>query len=180
MTSGPVVPIKMHNNTDETPCDFCEPAPYCGEVSVSIDIMALGLNVDISIYLHVAGLLSDVTGAIGGIFGGLLGGARRPTIPKQVMHHYQPVCGKSLANHPGGTNCTVTDYNECLQRCEADAIQLSVEVDGLHDCLGISLNDGIQIDNCLYFIGSEDEILDTDSDDAVDDEVSSCFVRRST
>ncbi len=126
--------------------------------------MALGLDLDIEVYLNLAGLLEGVLNTVGGFLGGVLGGGQESQLPKQVLHDYRPKCGISFANHPGGKTYSAADYNHCMAQCERDAIELTVAVGALHDCLGITIDDGIEVDNCLYFLGIDSDILDADID----------------
>ncbi len=108
-------------------------------------------------------MLKGVVGAVGGLLSGLLGGYRpKPQLPKQVLHQYQPHCGVSLPS-AGGKTCSATGYLECLNQCERDAIQLTVAVGDLHDCLGATIDDGIEVDNCLYLLGSNTDIADLEA-----------------
>jgi len=141
--------------------------------------MALGITIDLEVYLDIAGLLKGVVDTVGSLVGSILGGKpkAKPALPKQVLHQYKPKCGTSYANHPGGKTCSAVDYHDCLSQCEKDAIQLTAAVGDLRDCLGVTVHHGLEINNCLYFLGSDSDILDIDAKLDTRDEGSDSFVR---
>ncbi len=159
-----------------------EPAAYCAKPVVAIDLVALGLGVDLAVYLNLGGVVKSVLDSVSGLLGGLLGGGgsggRRPSpVPAHVEHQYRPLCGKSFAGHLGGTTVSAADYTDCLGQCERDAVQLSVAIGDLRDCLGVTLNWGLRVDNCLYFLGGGQDVLDVDIDVLADDEECDSFPR---
>ncbi|KAJ4350728.1 hypothetical protein N0V85_009683 [Neurospora sp. IMI 360204] len=48
---------------------------------------------------------------------------------------------------------------ECIKRCEQDAITTSLELMNLRDCLGVTVDRKTTVDNCLYFVGPKGEKL---------------------
>lgn len=150
------------------------PASYCSNPLVDVDLMLLGiLDVDLSVYLDLSHLL-DLNIDLN--LGDLLSGKTKPKLPKSVKHGYKPTCGKTLASHPNATSCTATDYNDCLARCEKDAIKATVELGNLVDCLGVTIKNGIHVDNCLTVTGSSDNLIDLDIDLLGSDDTCDSFV----
>lgn len=138
--------------------------------------MALNANqADLEAYLKVAGLLSlDVNIDLGALLGG---GDSSQSLPKDVTHHYRTLCGKSFKNHPGGTSATASGAQDCLAQCERSAIQLTASVGSLVDCLGVTLQNGLEVNNCLFFTGSDSDILDANVDALNSDPDSDSFAR---
>ncbi|KAK0734687.1 hypothetical protein B0T26DRAFT_670947 [Lasiosphaeria miniovina] len=140
----------------------------CKSLLLDVSVDLLGLNINIDLYLHLAGLLDGV----GGLLNSLLGGDRsRPTTMTQ---RYRDICGTSFTTLGPGRNVTATSPTDCLQQCEIDAILATVQLGTLNDCLGATLDRGIAIDNCLYFIGSDTDILDLHMAINTDDSDSFC------
>lgn len=121
-------------------------------LDVSVDL--LGLNINIDLYLDLAGLLDGV----GTLLNSLLGGDRSQ--PTTITQRYRAICGTSLATLGTGRKVTATSPTDCLRQCEIDAILATVQLGTLNDCLGATLDRGIAVDNCLYFVGSDTDVLD--------------------
>ncbi|KAK3694475.1 hypothetical protein B0T22DRAFT_71961 [Podospora appendiculata] len=157
-----------NNNNGGITGGTTSPAPVtvstCSTSGTLLDITVdlLGLNIDIDAYLNLAGLLDTVGDLVGGLLGGLLGGSSttQQQQPTTVSQQYRTNCGKSFSSLPGGKTTTATSASDCLQKCEADAILLTVQLGSLNDCLGATLDNSIAVDNCLYFLGGESDILD--------------------
>ena len=130
----PRVPGAIHPRSSCQPNDF---------LSINIDL--LGLDVDANAYLN------------------LLGGSPSSSVTPTITKQYRTLCGQSLRNRSGGTTCSAQDATDCLQQCQAGAVQLTAAVGALQDCLGATLTDGVSVDNCLYFVGGESDILDADA-----------------
>ncbi|KAK3393273.1 hypothetical protein B0H63DRAFT_554680 [Podospora didyma] len=111
-------------------------------LAVSVDL--LGLNIDLDLYLDLAGLFNGV----GNLLSGLLGGGPSPT--------------------------TVLPSSSACGACEADAVLATVQLGSLSDCLGATLNRSVAVDNCLYFIGADSGILDLNLALTTDDSDSYC------
>lgn len=136
--------------------------------------MLLGiLDVDLSVYLDLSHLL-DLSVDLN--LGDLLSGKTKPKLPQSVKHAYQPACGRSLAGHANATACTAADYNACLARCETDAVKATVELGSLVDCLGVTIKNGVSVDNCLTVTGAAGSLIDLDVDLLGSDDSCDSFV----
>ncbi|KAK0730189.1 hypothetical protein B0H67DRAFT_638721 [Lasiosphaeris hirsuta] len=135
----------------------------CANPLLDITVSLLGLNIDIDAYLTLAGLLDDPGNLVGGL-------PDLDETPTSLPQQYRTKCGKSFANLPGGTTVTAASATDCLQQCETASILATVQAGTLRDCLGATLTKGVAVNNCLYFLGDDDDILDVglaiDLDDA--------------
>ncbi|KAL1878093.1 hypothetical protein VTK73DRAFT_8054 [Phialemonium thermophilum] len=165
--------LKTRNPTGS---DNQSPPSYCEKPLLDVVVDLLGLNIDITAYLNLSGLLD----AVGDLLSGLLGGGKQPShphggssggsdngYPTSVTRHYRAHCGSSLEN----CNCgwkhhkdTAKDAQDCVQRCEKAAIKATVELGSLVDCLGVTLDHGLAVDNCLFVLGQGHDLLDVDVD----------------
>ena len=106
-----------------------------------------------------------------------VGGGGSDSQPVTVSSQYRVKCDRSFANLAGGTATTAASASECLQQCEAAAIVATAQLLGLRDCLGATFggNDGLTVHNCLYFLGSDSDILDVEL--AIDSVTSDSFCK---
>ncbi|KAK4231097.1 hypothetical protein QBC38DRAFT_495849 [Podospora fimiseda] len=142
-------------------------------LNISVDL--LGLPIDVEFYLDIAngsnnnnggGLLGTVTNLVGGLLGDLLGGSSssRSTI---ITDNFTARCSQCITgivnqgNNSGSTGLvTAADAQECLQLCQRAGILFTVQIGELNDCLGVTLRNGVAVDNCLYLLGAARDILD--------------------
>ncbi|KAK3989979.1 hypothetical protein QBC44DRAFT_369547 [Cladorrhinum sp. PSN332] len=151
-----------------TPCSTTSPL-----LDISVDL--LGLPIDVELYLDIAngnnngggGLLGTVSNVVGGLLGGLLGGSSSSSRSTIITDGFTSRCGQGLTGIANGGNnsgttglTTAADARQCLQLCQRAGILLTVQIGELNDCLGVTLRNGIAVDNCLYFLGAASDILD--------------------
>ncbi|KAK3396037.1 hypothetical protein B0T20DRAFT_416369 [Sordaria brevicollis] len=70
--------------------------------------------------------------------------------------------GSDNGNTDGGNNNNngpTSAIEECIKRCEADAIRASLELLTIRDCLGVTVDRRTTVDNCLWFVGPRGEKL---------------------
>ncbi|TPX17934.1 uncharacterized protein E0L32_011997 [Thyridium curvatum] len=136
--------------------------PQCQEPLLTLDLSLLGIDVaDLKVFLDLAGLLEGLLDTVGDLLGGLLGIGGNKKDPKPINRQFQPHCGTSLGN---GTTTTATDAKDCLAKCQEDGIKLTLQLGKLNDCLGATIKDGVAVDNCLYVLGQEKDILDLNAE----------------
>lgn len=139
------------------------PPAYCKDPLIDIVVNLLGLNIDIAAYLDLSGLLEGV----GELLSGLLGGGGRHGRPTSIKRRYEAHCGATLEHcRPGReiNRTTSTGHDDCVSRCERAGIEASVRLGNLVDCLGVTLDRGISVDNCLFVLGDRKHLLDLDID----------------
>ncbi|KAK3945226.1 hypothetical protein QBC46DRAFT_219215, partial [Diplogelasinospora grovesii] len=121
----------------------------CNGPSLGVAIDLLGLNIDVNLYLSLAGRLLNSVGELVGV-GSILGGATSTSNPTTVTQQFRAKCGKSFRNLPGGgKTTTAASAVECLRQCEADAIIATVQLGSLHGCLGATIDNSVAVDDCL-------------------------------
>ncbi|KAG7109303.1 hypothetical protein HYQ44_011839 [Verticillium longisporum] len=76
-----------------------------------------------------------------------------------IVSGFDVKCGQTIQN-PDATETTADDLNDCLARCEAEALQLTIDLGEIYDCAGVSLKRGVEVDNCLFI--ADKKILDLD------------------
>lgn len=167
-STGPV----QQTSTSSTPSSTAPstpnraPEPYCAQPLLNVTTSLLDLNVDLTVYLNLGGLLSSVGDLVGNVVCGLLG-CDGP-LPTSVTDSYSVSCGKTM--NCGGapdvtpTTATAKDADDCVSQCRRAGIVATVQLGKLVDCLGASLDNGVQVDNCLFVIGEKHDILDLEVD----------------
>ena len=67
--------------------------------------------------------------------------------------------GNGNNNNGNNSGSGTTALEECIKRCERDAIRASLELMTLRDCLGVTVDRTTTVDNCLWFVGPRGEKL---------------------
>lgn len=155
----PPTPTYVHSKPNHSP------PPYCRDPLLDVVINLLGLDIDVAAYLDLGGLL----GAVGDLLAGLLGHGKGKgkNVPKSITRKYEAHCGATLEHCRHGTerrNETASDAEDCVQRCEKAGIVATIQLGSLVDCLGVTINHGISVDNCLFVLGDKHNVLDLDLD----------------
>ena len=149
------------NNPGTTPTT-CIPAL----IDASIDL--LGLDIDIVAYLNLSGLL-NTSGGLGGflsnLLNGLLGGGSTSTTTTTttttvVNQQFTRLCNTSLVNVPGVVPANATSEANCLQQCQNAAVVASVA--NIVDCLGVTFDGSLNVNNCLFILGQPTALLNLD------------------
>ena len=141
------------------------PQPWCPSSTVEIDVLALvelGLIVEADLDLYI-NLLNAIKAEIDidieldvliNLLGLNIGGHK----VNKCTKHFQPHCHKKIPAHtPGCKTITASDANDCLNRCHAWAAELNVaanvqvgNIADIKDCLAISFDGGLSVDNCVF------------------------------
>lgn len=155
------------------------PTPaFCDQPLLNLTTSLLGLNaVDLQLYLDLSGLLTGLLDTLGdtlsSVIGGLLGGSTPPAsspVPTAITGSYRPACGQTFGctngTTVGGATCgqsNATTAENCLADCQDAGILATLELGSLVNCLGVTVEDGVGVDDCLFVIGGR-EVLDLDLD----------------
>ncbi|KAI1771199.1 hypothetical protein F4818DRAFT_215456 [Hypoxylon cercidicola] len=168
------------------------PAPvYCDADYFRMDVTTIqGLDPhDLALYLDLLGvgkLGLDLDHGLGGLVGGLLGGAvdddETRIIHKELEHAYRVRCGVPLPREKGKKKgkhgkgeeeeegegegefpkhdkvLTVKSRAECVGECEMGAIKKARDKK-VRECLGAAWHPRLAHDNCRYWTGASDEVL---------------------
>ncbi|KAK3497080.1 uncharacterized protein B0T23DRAFT_74509 [Neurospora hispaniola] len=157
-------------------------------LSISTTLADL-LDLDLKLYLDLSSLTSGVSSlldSVSNLLGADNRPASPSNLPTTQVSRFRTLpCGTSLGSLPGGNSTTIPINNtdgpdggngngngngdgdnsgssaieECIQRCEKDAIRASLELLTLRDCLGVTVDRTTTVDNCLWFVGPRGEKL---------------------
>ncbi|EGZ77165.1 hypothetical protein NEUTE2DRAFT_99714 [Neurospora tetrasperma FGSC 2509] len=157
-------------------------------LSISTTLADL-LDLDLKLYLDLSFLTSGVSSlldSVSNLLGADNRPASPSNLPTTQVSRFRTLpCGTSLGSLPGGNSTTIPINNtdgpgggngngngngdgdnsgssaieECIQRCEKDAIRASLELLTLRDCLGVTVDRTTTVDNCLWFVGPRGEKL---------------------
>ncbi|KHE88411.1 hypothetical protein GE21DRAFT_1556 [Neurospora crassa] len=157
-------------------------------LSISTTLADL-LDLDLKLYLDLSSLTSGVSSlldSVGNLLGADNRPASPSNLPTTQVSRFRTLpCGTSLGSLPGGNTTTIPINNntdgpdggngngngngdnnsgtspieECIQRCEQDAIRASLELLNIRDCLGVTVDRTTTVDNCLWFVGPRGEKL---------------------
>jgi len=162
------------------------PKDYCDKdaIGILVDLkvlLDLGLlaDVDIEAYVKILGL--DL-GVVGDLLHKIL--KRDPAIeaaaekaPSQLIgrnvgnqiakraqklapenHTFKPACGKKFKRE--GTRHNAVDHNDCLLKCEAEAIRRTVADGDIKICAAVTIDYLLDVDACLVILGKSGELVD--------------------
>ncbi|ROT39573.1 hypothetical protein SODALDRAFT_331690 [Sodiomyces alkalinus F11] len=138
---------------------------FTGEdITLLADILGIDLNLILagSVGELLGNLVDNLGDTLGGLLGGLLGG--RPRTPageqesdrvrSEFEREFTVTCG-SIIDDQHANKTTAEDLEDCLARCEATALELTLDLGLIYDCLGVSLDNGVEADNCLFIAGQK-------------------------
>ncbi|EGO52349.1 hypothetical protein NEUTE1DRAFT_133026 [Neurospora tetrasperma FGSC 2508] len=164
----------------------CPLPPFLSISTTLADLLDLDLKLYLDLSSLTSGV-SSLLDSVSNLLGADNRPASPSNLPTTQVSRFRTLpCGTSLGSLPGGNTTTIPINNntdgpdggngngngngdnnsggssaieECIQRCEQDAIRASLELLNIRDCLGVTVDRTTTVDNCLWFVGPRGEKL---------------------